>query len=567
MNKSILSIWITILFITTVLTPIGFGNKLNIPDDKIIVNKNDTLSYNNSVFSTVDQSTDNIYDNKSTSTLNKNCNGNNIFSNVFVEGPWPMYCHDVRHTGRSPYSTASNPGTVKWKFETEYGIDSSPTIDENGTIYIGSNEGYLFAFYPNGTEKWRFTTNFIVDSSPAIAEDGTIYVGSHDDYFYAVYPNGTLRWKFYTYDTVSSSPAIAEDGTVYFGVLGPGWDKGRIYALYPNGTEKWYFDTGFWVYTSPAIGMDGTVYCSSNDKYLCALDSDNGTLKWSFIRDDYLGSPAIADDGTIYIPCWDGYLYAIYQNGTIKWKSDIGWGSGHTPSIDKYGTIYIGGDELYAIYPNGTRKWAFNPGRFYDVTSVSHAISDDGIIYFGVSNDTGAGGYLIAVNLDGTEKWREWIHNERVWSSPAIGGDGTIYIGTSWNDFGVFYAIGELDPNAPDAPEINGPNKGKKEIEYQYTFKSTSPLGRELYYYIDWGNTITDWTGPYTSGQTITVNHTWNTKGSYIIQSRTKDTDNLWGPCSTFEVKISNTKILTNSLLLRFLERFPMLERLLFLSK
>ena len=29
---------------------------------------------------------------------------------------WPMKCHDTKHTGRSPYSTANNPMFEKWRF-------------------------------------------------------------------------------------------------------------------------------------------------------------------------------------------------------------------------------------------------------------------------------------------------------------------------------------------------------------------------------------------------------------------------------------------------------------------
>jgi hypothetical protein len=39
----------------------------------------------------------------------------------FIDSPWPMYCHDARHTGRSPYSTANNSGDEIWRFATEGG--------------------------------------------------------------------------------------------------------------------------------------------------------------------------------------------------------------------------------------------------------------------------------------------------------------------------------------------------------------------------------------------------------------------------------------------------------------
>jgi outer membrane protein assembly factor BamB len=385
-----------------------------------------------------------------------------------MNSSWPIYCHDIHHTGQSSYSTITNMGEIKWKFQGKGGMDSSPTLDKDGTVYIGTNWGYLFAINQNGTEKWRYTFDDWVTSSPAIADDGTIYVGSWDCYFYAINSIGTLKWRFYTQDTVRSSPVIAEDGTIYFGVLGPGVAIGRIYALYPNGTEKWHIDTGNWVYSSGALDEQGTIYFTSNDGNLYAI-YPNGTIKWTFGL-GYSGSPAIGDDGTIYVASHGGYLYALYQNGTERWKTPIGWGSGHVPSIANDGTIYIGGDELYAIYPNGTQKWAFNPGRFYDATSSSQAISAEGTIYFGVSNNTGTGGYLIAVNPDGTEKWRKWIHDAWVYSSPSIGADGTVYIGSTWaSAYGILYAF---NGNKFEAPVITQPKQGKLYLFNQETIST-----------------------------------------------------------------------------------------------
>ena len=379
----------------------------------------------------------------------------NLISDGLMDSPWPMYCHDTRHTGQSRYSTAENLGGEKWMFRAEIGIDSSPAIDQNGIIYVGSNEHFLHAIYPNGTEKWRFDCLFLVTSSPAIADDGTIYVGSWNGRLYAVNPNGTKKWEFGA-QHIRSSPAIGEDGTIYFGTLAG--DQGKLYAINPNGTEKWHFDISDLVYSSPAIGDDGTIYITSNDRNLYAF-YPNGTVNWTFRLGDLCGSPSIVDDGTIYVACWDGDLYAVYSNGALKWTSGIGWGSGKTPSITEDGTIYVGGDELYAINPDGSRKWAFDPGEGFDVTSSANAISYDGTIYIGVSKGTGEGGYIIAVNPDGTEKWRNWIHNERVWSSPAIGSDGTIYIGSTSGPvpYGYLWAFNGV---IFDKPVIEKPEQG-----------------------------------------------------------------------------------------------------------
>jgi len=93
--------------------------------------------------------------------------------------PWPMFHHDLQHTGLSPVDTSANPGTQKWAFATGSGVFSSPAIGADGTIYVGSYDFNLYAINPDGTQKWAFPTGGMpVASSPAIGADGTIYVGS-----------------------------------------------------------------------------------------------------------------------------------------------------------------------------------------------------------------------------------------------------------------------------------------------------------------------------------------------------------------------------------------------------
>ena len=75
---------------------------------------------------------------------------------------------------------------MKWAFSTGGWVESSPALGMDGTAYVGSFDGKLYAINPNGTMKWSFTTGASVWSSPAIGADGTIYVGSDDFKFYAI---------------------------------------------------------------------------------------------------------------------------------------------------------------------------------------------------------------------------------------------------------------------------------------------------------------------------------------------------------------------------------------------
>jgi len=371
---------------------------------------------------------------------------------------WPMYGLNTRHTSQSPYTTMGNGGGIKWSYATEWLLENGPAIDRNGTIYV-VDWRYLYSIYPNGTLNWRYYHGDTTASSPAIGDDDTIYFGSDNSQLYAINPNGTLKWTFTANDNIKSSPIIGPDGTIYFSTFD---ENGKFYAINPNGTEKWHYDADFYCQKSPAIAEDGTIYFNSH-VYLYAF-YPNGTLIWKRKIGDpnftFLGGPSIGDDGTIYIPCDPGYLYAIFpNNGTIKWQSSTEWGSWAAPAIGLDGTIYIGYKHMFAFYPNGTLKWVFKPDGddYHNIDSKTYAISADGTIYIGTKKDS-QNCFIIALNPDGTEKWRQWISNERALSPPVIGVDGTVYIGAYNNMGGALVALnGKQFKN----PVIVKPEEGK----------------------------------------------------------------------------------------------------------
>ena len=313
-------------------------------------------------------------------------------------------------------------GDLKWSLPISDSVYLSPSIDVNGTIYIGGSyaDGKLYAVYPNGTLKWSYTSGTGIGSSlPAISSDGIIYFGGYDN-LYAVYPNGTNKWTYITSDGFdASSPGIAFDGTIYIGDYG-----GNFYAVNPNGTEKWTVNFFTDIYSSPGIALDGTIYLGDYSGNFYALNSDNGSIKWTYTGagDDIQSSPAIASDGTIYVGSSDNNLYALYPNGTEKWSFVTGNSIQSSPAIASDGTVYVGSSDfkLYAINPNGTEKWNYSTSG--GITSPP-TIDQDGTVYVGSSDDN-----LYAIYTNGTEKWNYATGNNIVWSTPAIAQDGTVYI-------------------------------------------------------------------------------------------------------------------------------------------
>jgi len=330
-----------------------------------------------------------------------------------------------------PGRADQTPGTEKWSVKVGgatdlWSIRSSPAIGPDGTIYVGSEDGTLYAVDPGAdpedNPKSFFLTSDSIFSSPAVAPDGTIYIGSDDGNLYAISPNGEEKWRFQTGGSVFSSPAIGPDGTIYVGS-----DDGNLYAINPDGTQKWLFPTGGLLESSPAIGPDGTIYVGSYDKCLYAINPD-GSKKWALpTGGSIISSPALSADGTIYAGSCDGKLYAIDRTGSEKWAFPTDGCIYSSPAIGADGTVYVGSNDgnLYAFDPEGNKKWAFPTG---DCILSSPAIGADGTIYFG-SDDW----YFYAITPAGKKKWpRLWL-DAYIESSPVIAPDGTIYV-ASYND-------------------------------------------------------------------------------------------------------------------------------------
>ncbi len=354
-------------------------------------------------------------------------------SAVFADGsdiplmtsPWYRFHGNMQSTGLSTIDTGPDVGALSWSFTTGNQIVSSPVIGADGTIYVGSNDDRLYAFYYGGL-KWSCTTNGWIQATPAIGLHGTIYASSYDGNLYAVNPDGTVKWLYTTGNNLASSPVVGPDGTIYVGS-----NDDHLYAIAPTGVLKWSFTTGNWVKSTPAIGADGTIYVGSQDDYLYAI-TPTGGLKWSFPTGNYvLSSPAIGPDGTIYIGSYDHNLYAITQSGGLSWSYTTGNSILSTPAIAPDGTIYVGSQDgaLYALSPTGGLKWSYTTGN---AIWSSPAIGADGTVYVGSYDDR-----LYAITPTGGVKW-SYTTGNWIYSSPAIGADGTVYVGS---DDGTLYAI------------------------------------------------------------------------------------------------------------------------------
>ncbi|MBN2357148.1 PQQ-binding-like beta-propeller repeat protein, partial [candidate division KSB1 bacterium] len=343
--------------------------------------------------------------------------------------PWPMFQHDLQHTGRSPYAGPDNP-TIQWSRTLHFTNENkTPILDASGNLYIGGmnflgikpdnsiqwdlpyngtfttavlaadgtlyithgtgNTDLISALNPDGSEKWSYECRWQICSSPAIGADGTIYFGNNAGFLYALTPAGKEKWIFYEGGGYDSAPAIAGDGTIYIGS-----PNGKLYAVWPQGTKKWAFETGAEIRGSASIAKDGTVYIGSNDQNLYAIRPD-GSEKWRFSAGGAITcSPAIGPEGTVYFTTQQGVLYAvnpasgaqIFMRVLTQSPYTSTWSHGPSPIVDANGVIYTGsgGNDgtLYAIHPDNTVKWSITlQGDLWPSLIHTPILADDGTIY------------------------------------------------------------------------------------------------------------------------------------------------------------------------------------------
>jgi outer membrane protein assembly factor BamB len=379
------------------------------------------------------------------------------FTHTYQNGLFKPICRVDKNIGTNTDTDPGNLIVAKWKFKTNGEIDSSPAIGNDGTVYIGSDDGNLYAIdSQTGDELWRFKTGAEIKSVPSVGPDGIIYFGSLDNFFYALNQNGALKWSINIGDYIFSSPAVTSDGrTIYVGA-----SDNKFYAINSSGNVKWTYQTGHKIVSSPAIGSDGienVVYFGSLDRKFYALAADTGSLKWIFQGNaEFYSSPAIDDKGQIYVgECTTGSaetynfkLFSINVDGSKLWQFNGGPGFYSSPAIGPNGKIYIGSwdGDFYILNSSGNTEYSVSTTP-YDINS-SPAIGANGVVYVG-SEDGNF--YAIDPTEDevNSEAWTFKTGDGILESSPVIDEDGTIYFASRDK---CVYAINPGNLKPADSP-------------------------------------------------------------------------------------------------------------------
>ncbi|HEX8967629.1 MAG TPA: PQQ-binding-like beta-propeller repeat protein [Chloroflexota bacterium] len=264
-----------------------------------------------------------------------------------------------------------------------------------------------------------------IQSSAAVAPDGTIYLGNFPGNLMALRDpqDGSqleLLWRFHPEGASSfhTTPALGADGTIYVGFSTGGATPeahATFYALDSQGQVRWTVDLGGGRQTSsPTLGPDGTIYITSGAGKLFAIAPDGRTLWTAQTGPTVKASPALGQDGTVYVASMNDHLYAVQPPAAGQAEGSVRWAF-------RFGD-YPGDRALVtaAVPP---------PGADGVGSGATPAVGSDGTIYVGADNSN-----MYAVTPDGQLKWMFEAEPEvaGIWSSAALSADGqTLYFGAN----------------------------------------------------------------------------------------------------------------------------------------
>lgn len=310
------------------------------------------------------------------------------------------------------------------------------------------------------------------------------------------------------------------------------------------------------------LGSTASEGKGNEDVYLIKTD-DTGEVEWTKTyggsESDVGRSIVQTSDGKYIIlghtnsfgsGWFDLWMIKTEDDGTKMWEKtfgggedDVGWAiqetedngficTGYTKSFSaKNQDIW-----LLKTDKDGTMQWSklfgkSHEDRGYDVKQTA----DNGFIIIGNVHVVDDDLWLIKTDANGNEKWNKSYGKTEtdIGRSVAQTSDGG-YICTGWTRS---YGAGEADVwllkvgsqnHFPYKPSIvSGVDEGKTGTEYMFSAVATDLDDDMLWYQWNFGDgTISEWMGPYQSGEPCDVSHVWLSPNDFDVTVKVKDEQN-----------------------------------------
>lgn len=359
-------------------------------------------------------------------------------------------------------TSTPEPGSTITSYLWEFGDEAKSTSTEQNPSFTYTKEGVytvtMTIIDNHGLKATSSQSITVLDPSAAISVQWSAEI------------QGSL--------TGGSSPAVSADGSaVYLLSGGSSTDPGRLSAYnISTGGTSWVLDIDAAmvaahdggstaagckdIYSSPSVGSNGDIYfvardlkdAGANRRLFVFAATPKGKIDWAYTNADanlYAITPAVDASGNVYVANRKGKIFKINEgNGSIydSGLDDITGGL----TLAKSGILYGAGKGNTGFFgfdtKTGTGAWVYNSelgGASSAFTgalrSSQTSVGSDGTLY--MVADCATGGMIIAVNADGSLKWKYETETAIADGGVAIAADGTIYanagVATEENKSGI----------------------------------------------------------------------------------------------------------------------------------
>jgi len=223
----------------------------------------------------------------------------------------------------APVTSSGEPSTdedrengVEWRFHVGSTIHAAPAVATDGTVYVGTGDGYVIAVSDVGSLRWSFTVEGAVAWSPLVDVVDHVIVATLARHLYSIAPSGQIAWQREPPAHVSTELRLAPRSSFVFGA-----SDGALWAYSIHSTALWHVETHVVLGAPPAV-RGNRIVLAAQDGTLLLLDGAERRSAVHFEGSPH-AAPAIAEDGTIYALFGDTLVHVDARGAVLSVQRGI----------------------------------------------------------------------------------------------------------------------------------------------------------------------------------------------------------------------------------------------------